>query len=89
MPLVAQYVDAWVRANRVWIRVWRSDVIEEERLEFASEFSAEPRIDRVPDDGFLIVFEVTASSRRWKDWAVYMLDDVCGVFPEVHFERFE
>ena len=88
--LVSDYVAAWTRANRIWIRIWRSDVIQEEHLEFSAEFSCDPRVE-VGEDGhhFSIVLEGKSGANRWKDWAVLMVDDVSRVFPEAKFERFE
>jgi len=90
VDLVRDYVSAWTRANRAWVRIWRSDVIQEERLEFLAEFSSDPRVE-VGDDGhrLSIVLEGRPSAGRWKDWAVFLVDELSRVFPEIKFERFE
>jgi hypothetical protein len=88
--LVGDYVAAWTRANKTWVRVWRSNRIEEECLEFCSEFSGEPRVECNPDGrSFQVVLEGRSSATRWKDWAVLMVDDISKVFPEVEFVRFD
>lgn len=87
--LVREYVEAWGRANAVWVRIWRSQSIEEERLELAGDFSCKPHVEFLDSDGFVVVFDGLASSTRWKDWAVRLTREVSSVFPEVRFERFE
>src|SRR6266704_883473 len=90
IPLVRDYVKAWVRANKIWTRIWRSNVIREERLDFNSEFLSEPRVDNGPGQSALsVVLEVRPSARWWKDWAGFLVSDIAKVFPEVKFERFE
>ncbi|MFZ5895026.1 MAG: hypothetical protein ACOY0T_28460 [Myxococcota bacterium] len=90
VPLVRAYVEAWVRANQTWTRIWRSNCIEVERLEFSSEFASEPRVE----DGneklrFAIVFDGRPSALRWKDWIAFLLDELRRVFHEIKFEGFE
>jgi len=90
--LVRDYVDCWVRSNRVWVRIWRSDVISEERLEFASEFASDPTVewDATGADGaFSIRFECVAAASMWKDWIVRLARDIEVVFPEVRNTGFE
>jgi len=90
VELVQDFLKAWMRANNPWIRVWRSDTIWEERLDFDSEFLSEPRVDCEPGGlHFSVVLEGRPSSTRWKDWAVLMVGDISTVFPEVKFERFD
>src|SRR5262249_10238829 len=90
IALIAEYLQAWARANRVWYRIWRSDHIEEERLEFSAEFLSEPRIEMGADESsFSIVLEGRPTATRWKDWAVLLVDDVQRLFPEAKFKRFE
>jgi hypothetical protein len=90
IALVTDYLKAWTRANRIWYRIWRSDRIEEERLEFSSEFFSEPRIESGADvASFSIILEGRPTAARWKDWVVLLVDDVQRLFPEVKFDRFE
>jgi hypothetical protein len=90
LALVRDYVKAWIRANSTWTRIWRSDVIREERLDFYSEFLSEPRVEEGPgESSFSVVLEGRPSATRWKDWAVFLVGDISTVFPEVQFERFE
>jgi hypothetical protein len=90
VALVRDYVKAWVRANRTWVRIWRSNSIEEERLEFGSEFSTEPRVEEdAQRRRFAVVLEGIPSADRWRDWAAFMIDDLLRVFPEVRFEGFK
>lgn len=87
---VGDYVKAWTRANSTWTRIWRSDVITEERLDFYSEFLSEPRIeDADKETTFSVVLQVRPRATRWKDWAVFLVNDISKVFPEVKFDRFE
>lgn len=85
--LVLAYLQAWVRANQTWVRIWRSDSIEEERLEFGLEFSenlsveADARLKTLT-----VVLEGKATARRWKDWAAFLVNDLSTVFPELRFE---
>jgi hypothetical protein len=88
--LVVDYLKAWVRANKTWIRIWRSDSIEEERLEFDSEFLSLPRVETDPEGGFLrVVLEGRPSATRWKDWAAFMVGDLSKTFPELQFIGFD
>jgi hypothetical protein len=90
LALVRDYVKAWVRAHGTWIRLWRSNSIEEERLQFDSEFQGEPRVEAAPDgSSFFLLLEGRPSATRWKDWVVLMANDISNVFPEVKFEGFE
>ena len=90
LALVRDYIKAWMRANSTWTRIWRSDAIEEERLDFYSEFVSEPRVeDESGGSSFSVVLEGRPSATRWKDWAVFIVSDISRVFPEVKFERFE
>jgi len=85
-----EYLKAWMRANKTWRRVWRSDSIFEEQLEFSSEFSAEPRVETGTEKlRFAIVLDGKPSATRWKDWLVLLTDDLCKVFPEIKFDRFK
>jgi hypothetical protein len=85
---VRDYVKAWVKANSIWTRIWRSNVIREERLDFYSEFSSEPRVDNGPgESSFSVVFEGRPTARLWKDWLVFFVGEVVKVFPEIRFER--
>ncbi len=89
VALVREYLGAWTRANKTWTRIWRSETICEERLEFDEEFSAEPTLERGVDAlRFAIVLQGRTSARRWKDWLVFLTDDLCKVFPEIKFEGF-
>ena len=89
-PLVQDYVKAWLRANCNWTRVWRSKVIEEERLDFHSDFLLEPRVEDGGDGiSFSVVFEGRPSAKRWKDWLIHFVHDIRTVFQEVKFERFD
>jgi hypothetical protein len=75
--LVHDYVAAWMRANRTWVRIWRSNTITEERWDFDSEFLTDPRVEAAPDGKtFSIVFEGRPSATRWKDWVVYLAHDI-------------
>jgi hypothetical protein len=90
VSLVRAYTGAWVRANERWSRIWRSNTIEVEELDFDSEFLAIPRIEQLAGEStFAVVFECRLSSTRWKDWMMHMVDDLSRVFPEAKFERFE
>lgn len=89
VPLVGAYVNAWVEANRRWVRIWRSNVITVEHLELAADFVKDPQVEKAVPGSLCVVFEGSATSTRWKDWAVRLIDEVCKVFPEVLFERFE
>jgi hypothetical protein len=90
LPLVREYVSAWTRANRTWTRIWRSNVITVEQMDFNSEFLSEPRLKVEPGDtSFSVVLEGRSSATRWKDWAVFLVDDISKVFPEVSFDRFK
>jgi hypothetical protein len=90
IDLVRQYVSVWARVNQVWTRIWRSDSIREERLEFNAEFLSEPRLENSDDAStFSIVLECRPAAQKWKEWVVSLVDDVCRVFPEVKFERFD
>jgi hypothetical protein len=76
--------------QEVPVRVWRSNVIREERLDFYSDFLSEPRIEADSEGrSFSVILESRPSATWWKDWAVYMLDDMSKVFPEANFEGFE
>ena len=88
--LVRDYLKAWIDVNGTWARIWRSNVITVERLEFHSEFSSEPRVEEGADGyAFSIVWEGKPAATRWKDWVVFLVDDVSKVFPEVKFEAFD
>ena len=90
LPLVKACVLAWVRANQTWYRIWRSNVVEVEELEFQAEFLSEPRLEQLAGAGcFTLVFDCKPSSTRWKDWIVRLIDDLCKCFPEARFEQFE
>jgi hypothetical protein len=92
VPLVRDYVACWVRSNRVWVRIWRSDIIQEERLELASELRSDPAVECDAGDAngaFSIVFECLPAASRWKDWIVRLARDIEVVFPEVKCTRFE
>jgi hypothetical protein len=95
VDLVRDYVEAWSRANRTWVRIWRSNTIEVERLDFCAEFSSDPRVDIDGAQRFAISFEGKAlpgaksSTRRWKDWIVRLVDSLSKVFPEIELKRFE
>lgn len=90
--LVRDYVSCWMRSNRVWVRIWRSDRIEEERLEYGSEFASDPVVEwdeKSTNGSFSILFECPASATMWKDWTVRLVRDVEVVFPEVKCIGFE
>jgi hypothetical protein len=90
LPLVQDYLKAWLGANCTWIRIWRSNVIEEERLDFYSDFISGPRIENGCDGvSFSVVLEGRPAAKRWKDWAVHLVHDITAVFQEVKFERFD
>jgi hypothetical protein len=90
IALVRDYVKMWVKANSSWTRIWRSNVIREERLDFYSEFSAEPRVENGPgESSFSVVFEGRPTARMWKDWLVFFVGEMVKMFPEIRFERFE
>jgi hypothetical protein len=90
VALVRDYVKAWVRANSTWTRIWRSNVITEERLDFCSEFQSEPRVEDGPgESAFAVVLEGRPTSKLWRDWVVFLVGDIAKAFPEVEFERFE
>ena len=90
LPLVQDYVKVWLRANCTWTRIWRSNVIEEERLDFYSDFISEPRFENDGDGvSFSVVLEGRPSARCWKDWVVHLVHDITTVFQEVKFERFD
>ena|ERR1700744_4192325 len=90
LPLIRDYVKAWLRANSPWTRIWRSNVIAEERLDFYTDFNSEPRIENGGDGAsFSIVFEGKPSSKHWKDWTVHLVRDVTVMFNEVKFDRFD
>jgi hypothetical protein len=88
ISLVNDFVKAWIRVNHSWIRIWRSDSIEEEYLDFYREFSSDPRVEVESEGAFCVVFEGRPSATRWKDFAVYMVKDISTVFPEVKFVKF-
>jgi hypothetical protein len=76
--------------QEVPVRVWRSNVIREERLDFYSDFLSEPRIEADSEGrSFSVILESRPSATWWKDWAAYMLDDMSKVFLEANFEGFE
>jgi hypothetical protein len=88
--LVQDYVKVWTRVNSNWTRIWRSNVIREESLDFYSEFQAEPRVEHgIGETSFSVVLEGRPTATRWKDWAVFLIDDILRVFHEVKFEQFE
>ena len=89
IPLVSDYLSAWVIANQTWTRIWRADSIHQERLQFADDFSASPCLRSGAGGRFAILLEGRPGSTRWKDWAVFMVDDLSKVFAEIKFERFE
>jgi hypothetical protein len=90
LHLVRDYVTAWTKANATWTRIWRSNVITEERLNFYSQFLSEPRIEDEDEKSFFsIVLEVQPRATRWKDWAVFLVNDISKVFREVKFDKFE
>ena len=90
VALVRDYVSAWVRTNPIWMRVWRENVIREERLELANEFSNDPRVEAgVSGDRFAIVFAGKSEAIMWKDWVVRLVDEIRTVFHEVTLERFD
>src|SRR4051794_337463 len=75
LPLVDDYLQAWMKANSTWVRIWRSHVIWEERLDFYSDFLKNPSIEVDHEKrSFTIVFERRASATRWRDWTVYIVD---------------
>ena len=77
--------------NNPWNRIWRSSTIWVERLDFYSEFLAEPRVQAESGaaTSFSVVFEGKPSATRWKDWTVFIVNDISTVFPEIKFERFD
>ena len=87
VSMVNDYLKAWVRANGTWIRIWRSDSIVEERLDFYADFLDEPQAE-IEGSSLRVVLKGQPPSTRWKDWAVYMVNDVSNVFPELKFEGF-
>jgi hypothetical protein len=90
IALVREYVNAWVNANRVWTRIWRSNSIEQEQLAFDSEFSSPPRVEsKSSGTSVLVIFEGRPSAKRWKDWVVFLADDISRIFPELKFDGFE
>ena len=52
-----------------------------------SDFAPDGRAQKA--QRFAVVFEGRPSSRRWKDWAVRLVDEISTVFPETKFERFQ
>src|SRR5690349_17300598 len=64
LTLVRDYVKAWTRVNSTWVRIWRSNVIREERLNYYSEFQAEPYVEDESEETFSIVFEVRPNATR-------------------------
>jgi hypothetical protein len=86
--LMADYVRAWTRAMPVWVRIWRSASIQEERLEFATEFSAVPSVE-ADNQEISLIFEAKPTASRWKDWTSFLIEDILTVFPEVTFLGFE
>jgi hypothetical protein len=79
-----------MRANSTRTRIWRSNVIREERLDFYSDFRSEPRVEDGPgQSAFSLVMEGRPRAKSWKDWVVFLLGDIARVFPEVKFERFQ
>jgi hypothetical protein len=90
LALIRDYIKAWIKANAIWTRIWRSDVITEERMDFYSEFLSEPRIEEADDQAsFSIILDVRPHATRWKDWAVFLVNDLSKVFHEIKFDRFE
>ena len=90
IALARDYVKAWMRANSSWTRIWRSNVIREETLEYSMEFLSEPRVEHVAgENSFAVVFEGRATAKMWKDWLVFFVSDFEKIFPEVRFDRFE
>ena len=90
LGLVRDYVKAWVRANATWVRIWRSNVIKEERLDFFKDFVSAPTVEDGPgQNSFSILLKGRADATRWKDWAVLLVDDISTVFPEIKFEKFD
>jgi hypothetical protein len=90
LRLVEEYVAAWARANQTWVRIWRSNVIHEERLSFSEDFLGDPRVEVGSDRSSLsIVLEGRQASRRWKDWLAYLVADVSKIFSELTFVKFD
>ena len=90
VSLVSDYLKAWTRVNKVWTRIWRSNVVWEEQMEFDADFSSDPRVIRGKAPGlFSIVLDVRPHSNRWKDWMVRLVDEISRVFHEIKFDGFE
>ena len=90
VSLVRDYVKAWIGAYSTWIRIWRSNVIIVERLDFYAEFLSEPRVENGSGEiTFSLVMEGRPTAKLWKDWAAYLISDITKTFPEVRFERFD
>ena len=90
LPLVRDYLKAWISANRTWTRIWRSDVIRVEKMDYDVEFLSDPRLEELSGESLFSVFlEARSSATRWKDWGVFLVHDISTVFPDIDFERFE
>jgi hypothetical protein len=90
LPLVRDYLQTWMKVNSTWVRIWRSNLIREERLDFYSDFLSEPRIEADPEGrSFSVVLEGRPLAEWWKDWAVRFVGDISRMFPEAKFEGFE
>jgi hypothetical protein len=74
----------------MWVRIWRSDGIQEECLQFYDDFSGAPRIE-TSDGGrhFSVVWDGRPASRWWKDWVARFVDELVRVFHEITFDRFD
>jgi hypothetical protein len=90
VSLVSDYVKAWTRANKIWTRIWRSNIVWEEKLELDTDFSSDPRVIQGTLLGsFSIVLEVRPHSSRWKDWMARLMGEISRVFHEIKLEGFE
>jgi hypothetical protein len=88
LPLVSDYLTAWIRANHTWIRIWRSSAIHEERLEFSTDFSSPPHLRHDGPGRLSILLVGRPGASNWKDWATFLVKDLCSVFSEITFEGF-
>src|SRR5689334_11832230 len=90
LALMRDYLAAWLRAHPTWVRIWRSDAIHEEDLEFTTDFLAGPRLEVGPEENlFAVVLEARPLTLRWREWAEFLAEDLLRVFPELTLEGFE
>jgi len=80
---MTNWMNQWVKANQVWIRVWEPSG-RVEKLRYDEEFKGIPRI--VFSDSREIKIQVDGhfSARWWKDWLVLkIIQELKEAFTEI------